>query len=73
MLSDSQELKLAYYFVAYIANTQEFYKKFPSSLMMRPNKLEGLSLESLYGQVLDNEGKARANPIETPFRSFLLG
>jgi hypothetical protein len=29
--------------------------------MMRPNKLEGLSLETLSSQVLEFEGKARAN------------
>jgi hypothetical protein len=45
---------------------------FPSSLMMRPNKLEHLSLETLSGQVLEFEGKARANPIGAPFRCFLL-
>ena len=46
---------------------------FPSSLMTRPNKLEGLSLETLSSQVLEFEGKARANPIGAPFRCFLLG
>ncbi len=46
---------------------------FPSSLMMRPNKLEGLSLETLSSQVLEFEGKARATPIGVPFRCFLLG
>jgi hypothetical protein len=30
--------------------------------MMRPNKLEGLPLETLSSQVLEFEGKARANP-----------
>ncbi len=40
---------------------------------MRPNKLECLSLESLSSQVLEFEGKARANPIGAPFRCFLLG
>jgi hypothetical protein len=48
-------------------------KKFPSSLTMRPNKLEGLSLETLFSQVLEFEGKARASPIGGPFRCFLLG
>jgi hypothetical protein len=43
------------------------------SLMMRPNKLERLSLETLSSQVLEFEGKARANPIEAPFRCFLIG
>jgi len=46
---------------------------FPSSLMMRPNKLEGLSLETLSSQVLEFEGKARADPIGAPFGWFLLG
>jgi hypothetical protein len=46
---------------------------FPSSLMTRPNKLEGLSLETLSSQVLEFEGKARANPIEALFGWFLLG
>jgi hypothetical protein len=36
--------------------------------MMRPNKLEHLSLETLSSQVLEFEGKARANPIGAPFR-----
>jgi len=40
--------------------------------MTRPNKLEGLSLETLSSQVLEFEGKARANPIGAPFRCFLL-
>jgi hypothetical protein len=31
--------------------------------MMRPNKLEGLYVETLASQVLELEGKARANPI----------
>ncbi len=30
---------------------------------MRPNKLEDFSLETLSSQVLEFEGKARANPI----------
>ncbi len=41
--------------------------------MMRPNKLEGLPLETLSSQVLEFWGKARANPIGAPFRWFLLG
>jgi hypothetical protein len=45
----------------------------PSSLMTRPNKLEGLSLKTISSQVLEFEGKARANPIGVPFRCFLLG
>jgi len=40
--------------------------------MTRPNKLEGLPLETLSSQVLEFEGKARANPIGAPFRFFLL-
>jgi hypothetical protein len=35
--------------------------------------LEGLSLETLSCQVLEFEGKARANPTGVPFRCFLLG
>jgi hypothetical protein len=46
---------------------------FPSLLMMRPIKLEHLSLETLTSQILDFEGKARANPIGAHFRCFLLG
>jgi hypothetical protein len=46
---------------------------FPSSLTMRLNKLEGLPLETLSSQVLEFEGKARANPIGALFRCFLLG
>jgi hypothetical protein len=41
---------------------------FPSSLMRMPNKLERSSLETLYSQVLEFEGKARANPTGVPFR-----
>jgi hypothetical protein len=44
-------------------------KLFSSSLMMRPNKLKGLPLEILSSQVLEFEGKVRANPIGGPFRS----
>ncbi len=40
------------------------YNFFPSSLTTRPDKLEGLSLETLSSQVLEFEGKARANPVE---------
>ncbi len=36
---------------------------FPLSLTTRPNKLEVWSLETLSSQVLEFEGKARANPI----------
>ncbi len=49
------------------------YITFPLSLMTRPNKLEGLSLETLSSQILEFEGQARANPIGAPFRCFLLG
>ncbi len=45
----------------------------PSSLTARNNNLEGLSSETLSSQVLEFEGKARANPIGAPFRCFLLG
>jgi hypothetical protein len=31
-------------------------------MMMRPNKLEGLPLETLSSWILEFEGKARANP-----------
>jgi len=41
--------------------------------MMRPDKLEGLPLETLSSQVFEFEGKARANPIGGLFRCFLLG
>ncbi len=34
---------------------------------------EYLSLETLFSQVLEFEGKARANPIGALFRYFLLG
>ncbi len=44
-----------------------------SSLTTRPNKLEGLSLETVSSQVLESKCKARANPIGVPFRCFLLG
>jgi hypothetical protein len=40
--------------------------------MKRPNKLEGLSLETLSSQVLEFEGKARASPIGAPFLGGLL-
>ncbi len=46
---------------------------FSASLMTMPNKLEGLSLETLSSQVLEFEGKARANPIGAPYICFLLG
>ncbi len=46
---------------------------FTSSLMTRPNKLECLSFETLSNQVLEFEGKARADPIRTHFRCSFLG
>ncbi len=47
------------------------YKTFFSlTLTTRPNKLEGLSLETLSSQVLEFGGKARADPIRG---RFLLG
>jgi hypothetical protein len=57
-----------------ISTRCQCYKTFfPSSLMMRSNKLEGLPLETLSCQVLEFDGKARANPIRGHFRCFLLG
>jgi hypothetical protein len=50
-----------------------FIKLFPSSLTMRPNKLEHVSLETLSSQVIEFEGKARANPIGAPYKCFFLG
>jgi len=41
--------------------------------MTRPEKLEGLPLETLSSQVLEFEGKAGTNPIGATFRRFLLG
>jgi hypothetical protein len=46
---------------------------FSSLQMTKPNKLEHLSLQSHSSQVLEFEGKARANPIGAPFRCFILG
>jgi hypothetical protein len=43
---------------------------FPLSLMAMPYKLERLFLETLSSQVLDFEGKSRANPIGA---HFILG
>jgi hypothetical protein len=40
--------------------------------MMRPNKLEHLFLETLSSQVLEFEGKARANLSDASFLSKLL-
>ncbi len=41
--------------------------------MMKPYKLEGLSLENISSQVLEFEGKARAYPIEGLSDASLLG
>jgi hypothetical protein len=41
--------------------------------MTRPNKLECSSLETLTSQVLEFEGKARANPIGAAFDASFLG
>jgi hypothetical protein len=41
--------------------------------MTRPNKLEGSSLETLSSQVLEFEGKARANPMEHLSDASFLG
>jgi hypothetical protein len=55
-------------------NQCQCYKTFfPSSLTTKINKVEGWSLETLSSQVLEFEGKARANPIGAPFRCYLLG
>jgi hypothetical protein len=43
-------------------------KLFNSSLTTRPNKLNGLPLETLSSQVSEFEGKARANPIGGTFK-----
>ena len=49
-----------------------FIKLFSLLQITRPNKLEGLSLETLSSQVLEFEGKARAAPLEhLPDASFL--
>jgi hypothetical protein len=40
---------------------------------MRHNKLERLSLETLSSQVLELEGKARANPLECLSDASFLG
>jgi hypothetical protein len=47
-------------------------KLFSIALTMRSNKLKHLSFESLSSQVLEFEGKARANSIGALFRCFLL-
>ena len=52
---------------------QSYKTFFPSLLTTRPNKPEHLPLETLSSQVLEFEGKARANPIGAPFRCYLLG
>jgi len=40
---------------------------------MRPNKLKCLSWETLSSQVLEFEGKARANPTAAPSDASFLG
>ncbi len=47
----------------------------PSSLLTKPNQLEGLSLETLSSQVLEFEGKALAlaNTTGAPFDASFLG
>ncbi len=40
---------------------------------MRPNKLEGLSLETLSSQLLEFEGKARANKLEHLSHAYFSG
>ncbi len=40
--------------------------------MTRPNKLEAFSFETLSSQVLEFEGRARANPIGAPFDASFL-
>jgi len=64
---------LPWYFYNISPLVSMLQKIFPSSLMMRPNKLEGLSFNTFSSQVFEFEGKARANPIGGPFRCFLLG
>ncbi len=65
---------LAYFVLSSATKTKSFKRLTPdktfltSSLMTRPNKLGGLALETLSSQVLEFEGKARANPIGVPFR-----
>jgi hypothetical protein len=46
---------------------------FTLSLTMRPNNLELLSSQTLSREVLEIEGKARANPTGEDFRCFLFG
>jgi hypothetical protein len=55
------------------SNQVSMLNLYPSSQRVRLNKLDRLSLETLSSQVLEFEGKARANPIGAPFRCFLLG
>ncbi len=45
----------------------------PSSLMMRPNKLEGSPLETFSSEALEFECKARTNQIGGPYTCFRLG
>jgi hypothetical protein len=46
---------------------------FPLSLMTRPNKLEGWSLETFSTQALAFEGKAKANQLECLSDASFLG
>jgi hypothetical protein len=52
---------------------QSYQTFFPLSLATRVNKLEGSSLETLSSQVLEFEGKARANPIGATSDAPFLG
>jgi len=52
----------------HVAQVSMVLNFFPWSLMMRCNKQEHLSLETLSSQVLEFEGKAEAKPT-----GFLLG
>jgi hypothetical protein len=46
---------------------------FPLSLVMRPNKLEGLPLETLSSQVLEFEGRPEPTQLETLSDASFLG
>jgi hypothetical protein len=51
----------------------DFFSIAAHFIFLQVRMLEGLSLETLSSQVLEFEGKARANPIGAPYRCFLLG
>jgi hypothetical protein len=70
---ESVDLKDLVSHLAQTVQVSRLSKPFSLSLTMRPNEPEGLSLETLSSQVLEFEGKARANPIGASFRCFLLG